>query len=200
MKTQLSHTKNLAGFTFLIMSLFLLSSCDNSNKKTSEKESVKTELQKPPAIDLHTATFMGDLISIQQHIKAGSNLNLKESSMGSTPLITASVFGKTEIALALINAGADVNIQNNEGSTALHSAAFFCRTEIVKALLNKDVDLSLKNKYGSIPIDGVSSSFNDVKPIYDQFIKNLGPLGLKLDYEYLEKTRPVIASLLKNNS
>jgi len=66
-------------------------------------------------------------------------------------LTTAAVFGKTEIALALVNAGADVNIINNDGSTPLHTAAFFCHTV----------------------------------------------LGLKLDFEQLKTSRPVIAEMLK---
>jgi hypothetical protein len=36
-----------------------------------------------------------------------------------------------------------------------------------------------------------------VKAIYDQMGKILGPMGLKLDYAYVEKTRPEIAAILK---
>ena len=32
---------------------------------------------------------------------------------------------------------------------------------------------------------------------HDQFSKDLGPLGLKLNYDQLEKTRPVIADMLQ---
>ena len=64
-------------------------------------------------------------------------MNIKEPMGGSTPLISASLFGKTEIAKLLINAGANLDIQNNDGSTALITASFFCRLEIVKMLLLK---------------------------------------------------------------
>ena len=133
---------------------------------------------------------------VKQHITAGTDLNVKDQ-YGSTPLIIASTFGKTDIAKELIDGGADLNIKNNDGSTPLHIAAFFCRTEIVKALLDKGADKSLLNNYGSTAIASVSSEFKDVKPIYDQMSKDLGPLGLKLDYKHLEATRPVIAELLK---
>ena len=148
-------------------------------------------------MDIHTATILGDLDAIQQHIKAGTDLNLREPAVGSTPLISAAVFGKTEIAIALIGAGADLNIQNNEGSSALHSAAFLCRTEIVKALLDKGADKSLKNNYGSTALESVSAPWEYVEGIYDQFAKDLGPLGLKLDFTQLEETRPVIAEMLQ---
>lgn len=77
-----------------------------------------------PDVDLHMAALTGNLEAIQQHIQAGSDLNLREPTRGSTPLITAIVFDKPEVAKALIDAGADINLQNNEGSTPLITAAF----------------------------------------------------------------------------
>jgi len=180
--------------------LFVLSSCrsnpDTGASKQEDSPSSKKEV-KAPSMDIHSATVIGDLEVVQQHIQAGTDLNAKEPSMGSTALISAAVFGKTEIARALIEAGADVNLQNNEGSTALHSAAFLCRKEIVEMLLEHGADKNLKNIYGSTALQSVLPAFADVKPIYDQFSKDLGPLGVKLDYKYLESTRPVIAEMLK---
>jgi ankyrin repeat protein len=150
-----------------------------------------------PQVDLITAVATGNLEAVQQHIKAGSDLNVKEHTRGSTPLITATVFGKTEIALALIEAGADVNYQNNEGSTALITAAFFCHTEVVKALLDKGADKSLKNKAGRTALDSVSRPFDEVKAMYDGFGVALEPLGLVLDYEHIKITRPKIAEMLR---
>jgi ankyrin repeat protein len=150
----------------------------------------------PPDIDIHTATVMGNVKAIEQHIKASSDLD-KKDNYGSTALITATVFGKTEVALALIEGGADVNLQNNDGSTPLYCAAFFCRTEILEALLEKGADKDIRNNFGSTALESVAGPFNEVKGIYDLFSKDLGPLGLKLDYERLEETRPVIADMLQ---
>ncbi len=133
---------------------------------------------------------------MNQHIKAGTNLDIKDQ-YGSTPLIIATTFGKTEVAKALISGKADLHITNNDGSTPLHVASFFCRTEIVKVLLEKGANKELKNNYGSTPLMSIASSFSEVKPIYDQLSKDLGPLGLKFDYKQLELTRPIIAELLK---
>jgi len=148
-------------------------------------------------MDIHTATLLGDLDAIQQHIKAGSDLDEKEPAVGSSPLISAAVFGKSDIARALIEAGADVNLINNEGSTALHSAAFLCRVEIVEMLLANGADKNLQNNYGSTALQSVSGPYADVKFIYEQFSRDLGPLGFKLDYEYVEATRPKIAEILR---
>lgn len=150
-----------------------------------------------PQVDLITAVATGNLEAVQQHIKAGSDLNVKEHTRGSTPLITATVFGKKEVALALIEAGADVNIQNNEGSTALITAAFFCHTEVVQSLLDHGADKELRNKAGRKALDSVSRPFDEVKPMYDGFATALAPAGLVLDYEYIKETRPKIAEMLQ---
>jgi hypothetical protein len=43
----------------------------------------------------------------------------------------------------------------------------------------------------------VAGSFSDIKAAYDMMGKVLGPMGLTLDYAYIEKTRPEIAEMLK---
>jgi len=187
--------------TVMLVTIILFMSACNTKQESSNEENQQAgksqDTPKPPAMDIHAATFMGDMDAINQHIAAGSDLNLREPSMGSTPLISAAVFGKTEAALALIEAGADVNLQNNEGSTALTSAAFLCRTEIVKALLEAGADKELRTNAGSTALESVSGPFEDVRFIYDIFSRDLGPLGLKLDYKQLEETRPVIAEMLR---
>jgi hypothetical protein len=198
MKTQFTQSVLGWGTIFSLSLIIILSSCTGAKEK-SQEEATKVEeaLVKAPTMDIHTATVLGDLDVIKQHIAAGTDLDEKEPTVGSSPLISAAVFGKTEIARALIEGGADVNLQNNEGSTALHTAAFLCRVEIVELLLGNGIDKSLLNNYGSTARQSLLAPFEDVKPIYDVFSKDLGPLGLKLDYAYLEATRPIIAELLK---
>jgi len=146
---------------------------------------------------LHEAVLAGDLGAVQSLIASGSDLNVKEPSGGSSPLITAAIFGRTDEALALIEAGADVNQKNNDGSTALITAAFMAQTEIVEALLEAGADKSITNNAGSTALDSVSGSFEDVRGIYDYLGAVLGPLGLELDYERIQETRPVIAEMLR---
>jgi CubicO group peptidase (beta-lactamase class C family) len=149
-----------------------------------------------PNVDLHMAALLGNIDAVRQHIEAVSDLNAKDA-YGSTPLIVATTFGRTEVAQALIDAGADMTIRDNYGSTPLHLAALFCRTEIVKALLDKGANRYSRNNSGSTAFDIVATPFDDDRWIYDSLAKDLGPLGLHLDYERMKLARPRIAEMLR---
>jgi hypothetical protein len=180
-----------------LLSALLMTACQTKDGVAQTAGSAGTSAVKAPDIDIHTSVLTENTEALKQHIAAGTNINEKDPFGGSSPLISAALFGKTEQAKILIEAGADINFQNNDGSTALHVASFFGRPEIVKILLDKGADKSIKNKYGATPYDGVAGPFSEVKNTYDIMVTTLGPLGLKLDYAYLEKVRPEIAVLLK---
>lgn len=198
MKTrQMSIVKSSMGASLMLAALLMFSCGGRNTEATSGPGSAAVSNIEPPEIDLHSAILTDNMNAVNQHIAAGSNLNEKDPYGGSSPLITASLFGKPDAAKALIEAGADINFQNNDGSTALHTGAFFCRPEIVKMLLENGADKTLRNKYGATPYESVAAPFPEVKNAYDMMGKILGPMGLKLDYVYIEKTRPEIAALLK---
>ena len=197
MKTQMINS--LKEFTTVLLIIFSLMvvSCvgeEKGNAQVTKQKAVKEA--KIPDTDIHTAAFMGNVKAIEQHIAAGTDLNQKDQ-YGSTPLVIAATFEKNKVAKALINGGADLHIKSSDGATPLHIAAFFCRVEIVKALLEGGADKSIKNKFGSTPLESVAGPYSDVEGIYKQIAKDLGPLGLKFDFKYIEATRPKIAELLK---
>jgi hypothetical protein len=107
------------------------------------------------------------------------------------------MFGRTAEAIALIEAGADVNQRNDDGSTALITAAFMAHPEIVQALLDAGADKEIRNNAGSTALDGVEAPFEAVQGIYDYLGAMLGPLGLELDYDRIRETRPEIAAMLR---
>lgn len=186
--------------TVLIL-FFLLAgamSCDQTKNSSQTTNAAATESKpKPPKEDMHTAITNGNLDVIKQHIAAGSNLNEKDPFGGSSPLTSAALFGELEIAKVLIEAGADINFKNNEGSTPLHIAAFFCNTEIVKLLLDNGADKTITNNFGATALASVSTPFSEVENVYHLMSKQLAPLGLKMDMEHIENTRPQVAELLK---
>ena len=199
MKNLKSYSVSYLMKAVLAVAVVVSASCGNIAEQSAEKErpsNVSLQTPKPPGVDVHTATFLGDLKTIDQHIRAGTDLN-KKDAYGSSPLIIATTFGKTKAARMLIEGGADTSIANNDGSTPLHIAAFLCRPEIVEILLDRGADKTIKNKYGSTAMETVDGGFEDVRAVYDQLGISLGPLGLELDYEYLKATRPKVADLLR---
>ena len=150
-----------------------------------------------PEESVSTAAFNGNVDALKQHIAAGSDLNERDPTSGSTPLITAATFDRRESARILIEGGADLNLKNKEGSTALHTATFLCRTEIVEMLLAAGADKEVMNKVGTTALNGVEGPFEQVRGIYDLLGAVLGPAGLKLDYKRIQVTRPKIAEMLR---
>ncbi len=190
MKTFRNHYKQVIVVPAILAMLALLIEACSGQSSAAETKS-------KPEVDIHTAVVTDNLDALREHIDGGSNINERDPFGGSSPLISAAVFGKLEAAKMLIDGGADLNFQNNDGSTALHSAAFFCRPDIVQALLKAGADKSIKNKYGATAYESVAAPFEDVKEAYDMMKTILGPMGLQLDYDYIRKTRPEIAATLK---
>lgn len=189
MKTLFKSTVLIA----CVSALLLANACNRQNESSAQR----SDEVNIPDIDIHSAVLADNIEVVKQHIAGGTDINSKDPFGGSSPLTSAAVFGKTEIAKILLEAGADVNLTNNEGSTALHSAAFFCHTDIVQLLLDYDADKSIKNIYGQTPYESVAGQFSEVKPAYESLGTMLEPMGLKIDLDYLEKTRPQIAAMLK---
>ena len=185
---------------FLLLIMLLTSSCAESSKNTNTKANnsikAKAEVDKPK-MNIQTAVLSGNLKIVKQHIAAGTDINQIDAMSGSTPLMSAATFNKIEIAKELIIAKADLTLKNNDGGTALHSAAFFCRVEIVQLLIDAKADKTTKNNFGATPRESVMGPFADMKPFYEMIQQQLSPLGLQLDLNEVEKTRPVIAMMLQ---
>jgi ankyrin repeat protein len=178
----------------------LTSACAQSGNKSKDEANTKVEAKavvEKPKMNIQTAVLSGNLEIVKQHIEAGSDINQKDAMSGSTPLMTAVTFNKIEITKALIDAKADLTLINNDGGTALHNAAFFARVEIVQLLMDAKADKTAKNNFGATPRETVMGPFADMKPIYEMLQQQLSPLGLQLDLNELEKTRPVIAMMLQ---
>lgn len=152
-----------------------------------------------PDMNLHMAVLQGNIDVVRQHIASGSDLDQKDA-YGSTPLIIAVTFGKKDVAKTLIGAGANLEITNNEGSSPLQVAALFGRIEIVESLLTNGTNRYYRNDEGSTAYDIVAAPFEEDKPLYDQLVSALGPLGLNLDYEQIKSSRPIIAAMLRPDS
>jgi len=170
-----------------------------SPETTKTKQSENTSKPKPPDVDIFMAAGGGNLDALKQHIEAGTDLNQRSADgQKTTPLIAAAAFGKAGAAKALIEAKADLNLQNKDGNTALHTAAFMCHPEIVEALLKAGANKTIKSNVGATALDGAQAPWNQVKPVYDLLDGILyKPIGIPLDYNRIQQTRPKIAEMLR---
>lgn len=195
---RINTLKSVLNTSFVL--LLLTAACGPSGKESKTEPTTGNDsgvVVKAPEIDLQTAVLSDNYEVIEQHIKAGTDIDKKDAMSGSTPLITAASFGKIKIAQVLIDAGADLTLKNNDGSTALHAAAFLGRVEIVQILLDARADKTIRNNFGATARESVMGPFEEVKPIYIMLQQQLGPLGMQLDLKEIEKTRPVIAMMLQ---
>ena len=88
---------------------------------------------------MEEAVRNGDVALVQEFIRSGSDVN-KPCGLrheGLSLLIQAIVNGYKDIALALLEAGADVHAKDSNGWTALHWACAMGRKEVVEALINR---------------------------------------------------------------
>ena len=98
--------------------------------------------------DFGAAIALGDLDAIKSHIEKGTDVNALIE--GTSPLLIATVQGRTDIVSALIKAGADVDDQNQtNGATALAAAAFLGDSEVAEALINAGADPSIADYQGT---------------------------------------------------
>ena len=67
-------------------------------------------------VDIFSAVVLSNLDEIEAYIDRGGDLEKRDPS-GSTPLQVACLFGRDEAAIALIQAGADVEARNDKGDT-----------------------------------------------------------------------------------
>ncbi|MCE4564824.1 acyltransferase family protein [Maribellus sp. CM-23] len=194
-RTTLQKQINMKTITTFVLVVLITGAAFRGYPEAINAPEIPAETQ-PQSQSLHAAVINNDLASVEMLIESGASVDEREPASGSSPLMTAALFGRTEIAQKLLDAGADIDYQNNDGSTALHTAAFFCHPKITKRLLAASADRSIRNKAGSTALESVLVPFEMVKPIYDYMQKIYEPLGLTIDQERIQKTRPEIAKLL----
>ena len=159
----------------LIPIIFLISICGGEDADVTEKsESVENTVNlsvEEPTIDLVTAVIENDLDTVNQHIAYGSDLNVQDGTFSNTPLNFAGIYGLTDIANALVDAGADLNLINDDNFTPLCNAAAWGHTSVVTILLDAGADLSAKCFETQI---GVSVTLSiAIGAPYSDYIKSL---------------------------
>ena len=101
---------------------------------------------------LIAAVSQDSLIGVEALLKRGASVSVVDKA-GWSPLHFATFFSaETDVMKALLDAGANVNAQNDRGITALYFAAATGHEEQVKFLLSRGADRSIASKAGWTPL------------------------------------------------
>lgn len=101
---------------------------------------------------IHWAARKGHTAIIQLLLQTGQVHVNTADFKGLTPLMTASMYGKTISACYLLGMGAQHHLTDINGDTALHWAAYKGHAEIIQILINSGVDLQKTDNFGSTPL------------------------------------------------
>jgi len=115
--------------------------------------------------------FAQSVLTVRFLLDRHANANIRRASDGSTPLIWLSMSatmadtdrsadGDTKIAQLLIDAGADVNVKDNDGMTPLIQGAGAHSKSFVKLLLDHGADVNARNSNGNSALD-VTTNLKD---------------------------------------
>ena len=96
----------------------------------------------------------GTQVVEEEEVANYPHVSTKAKDTGTTALHVAAAWGNVELARALLKAGADSSIQNNNGSSPIHLAISQKREELVRILLDHSPQLvsSYNTKNGFYPL------------------------------------------------
>nr|XP_048682660.1 protein phosphatase 1 regulatory subunit 12B isoform X4 [Caretta caretta] len=89
----------------------------------------------------------------RQWLNCGKLEDIKQPRSGATALHVAAAKGYTEVMRLLIQAGFNLNVQDNDGWTPLHAAAHWGVKEACTILAEALCDMDIRNKLGQTPFD-----------------------------------------------
>ena len=108
---------------------------------------------------LHMAAFDGKLQIMEALIKAGADVNIRNSK-GETPLHKATLTRKTDAVQLLIHLGAKINVASNTGNMPLHFAVTAQTSELAEMLIKAGADINTRTNEIAF-ISPCTGSFKD---------------------------------------
>jgi ankyrin repeat protein len=109
-----------------------------------------------PGRELIKAAKKGDSARVAELLRSDPSLAQAREEDGSTPLHHAAWKGHAEVAVLLLDAGAEVNAQNENGhygGTPLHAAAHGNHRAVAEVLIARGSDLTARSCNGRTPLE-----------------------------------------------
>ncbi len=134
------------------------------------------------------AALMNRLEVVKYLLNRGPNVN-GIGQDGFTPLIAAAQDDRRlPMTKVLLDAGANLNVQDNYGETALERAANNGQTETVRLLLERGAQIDIKNKWGGTALTrAIGAGHVDV-------VRLLIANGASVNARYSNKATPLIVA------
>jgi len=150
------------GITALIFVLLFLLACSSPGRK--ERETLVSKGVEFSQESFFNSVVRGQTEIVKLFLEAGMSPNAKQG--GITALMEASRRGKThhEIAAALIQAGAEINVQDPYGVTPLLFAAISGSPETIRMLLKSGANVKAKDSDGRTALIETLTTENDLPP------------------------------------
>lgn len=103
---------------------------------------------------LHWAAAYGALETVKTLVAKGANVNAK-NKYGGNPLgaVTMGRGECKEVALFLLDKGADISLRHSDGSTVLHKAVLNGEPDVLRILIENGADPAVKDKDGKTALD-----------------------------------------------
>ncbi len=95
--------------------------------------------------ELRSSIRDNDIEKVKEFMDKGVDVEAKDRFFGATPLMQAAFEGRIEIALLLIQKGADVNAKNKLGATPLMYAVSAGQIETARMLIEKGADVNARD-------------------------------------------------------
>jgi len=129
-------------------------------KYSRNEQRVEEILRSGIELNIFEAAATGQTARVRALLAADPGLVNAHAPDGFFPLALAVFFGNAETAAALLDAGADVNLQSRESMkiAALHSAIAVRRVDLVRMLLDRGADPGVRAAGGPTPLHAAAQS------------------------------------------
>jgi hypothetical protein len=124
-------------------------------------------------VDFGRGSTMGNALVLTSLalVKAGADINIKDSPHGNTLLYLAARRGNAKIVKMLIEQSADVDVTNPHGMTPLHLAAWHGHPETVKLLIRAGANPLIKDTSREITAAGYARAFQQEQPVIVEMLE-----------------------------